>query len=330
GVGHAGGHGHADVAADTGELRYEVMFFLDGPDEGIGAFKQRWSEVGDSIVVVGGDGLWNCHIHCDDIGAAIEAALDHGRPSRIRVTDLLEQVEHLDHYDELGDVVTLLDPAAVTTATVAVGVGPGVRRIFESLGVKAVVMGGQTMNPSTAQLLQAVEQVPADQVVLLPNNKNIIPVAQQVDLQTDKVVRVVPTRSVAEGFAALLAYDPAAAAEDNLATMTEAAEAVVAGEVTQAVRDAAWSGGSIAEGQWLGIARDGIRAVADDLLGAVVTLLDELVTADHELVTVIVGADADEACTAAVEAWLAEQRPDVEVEVHDGGQPLYPYLVGIE
>src|SRR5205823_5394429 len=162
------------------------------------------------IVVVGGDGLWNCHIHTDDIGAAIEAALDCGRPRNIRVTDLVEQVEE-EAWVRGADPEAVPDVEVdVETAVVAVATGDGVRRIFHSLGVQRVVTGGQSMNPSTAQLLEAVESSPADQVVILPNNKNIVPVAEQVRDQTSKVVRVVPTRGIAEGCAALIAYDPEA------------------------------------------------------------------------------------------------------------------------
>ena len=153
----------------------------------------------------------------------------------------------------------------VTCAVVAVATGAGIRRIFHSLGVQGIVTGGQSMNPSTAELLEAVEQVPADQVVILPNNKNIIPVAEQVDAHTAKTVRVVPTKGITEGFAALVVYDPEADGSANAEEMAEAAAAVVAGEITQAVRDSSCDVGPIAEGDWLGIARDGIRAVEAEL-----------------------------------------------------------------
>ncbi|HKY64933.1 MAG TPA: DAK2 domain-containing protein, partial [Acidimicrobiales bacterium] len=176
------------------DLRYEVMYFLEAPDEAVPAFKDVWAGIGDSIVVVGGDGIWNCHIHTDDIGAAIEAAVDCGRPRQIRVTDLLEQVEEERWVREATDDAIVEVPPhvtePVTTAVVAVAAGDGIKRIFYSLGVQGIVAGGQSMNPSTADLLAAVEAVPADQVVILPNNKNIVPVAEQVDSQTTKTVRV--------------------------------------------------------------------------------------------------------------------------------------------
>lgn len=323
-------HGEGGGIAD---LRYEVMYLLEADDATIPAFKDVWAGIGDSIVVVGGDGLWNCHIHTDDIGAAVEAALDCGRPRNIRVTDLIEQVEEerwvRDAAPELvGSGVVETTP--VPTAVVAVCTGDGIRRIFHSLGVQGVVVGGQTMNPSTSQLLEVVEAVPADEVVILPNNKNIIAVARQVDEQTDKTVRVVPTRGVAEGFAALLAYDPQAPVDENAEAMEEAFAAVVTGEVTQAVRESTSDAGPIREGDYLGICGDGIKAVASSVAEAAVGLLDVLVGEDHEIVTVIEGEGATVGDTRHIRQWLEDNRPDVETEVHHGGQPLYPYYFGIE
>jgi hypothetical protein len=318
------GHGAVD------ELRYEVMYLLEAPDETVPVFKQVWAGIGDSIVVVGGDGLWNCHIHTGDIGAAVEAALDAGRPRNIRVTDLHEQVEEEAWVRRADPEPEMPAFPEVATAVVAVATGDGVRRIFHSLGVQQVVTGGQSMNPSTAQLLEAVEGAPAPEVVILPNNKNIIPVAEQVDELTEKTVRVLRTRSVTEGFAALLAYDPDAAVDANAGGMQEAADRVVAGEVAQAVRSSVFDGGPIAEGDWMGIDHDGIRVVDKELAAAATGLLDLLVTVDHEIVTLIEGDGSTAADTRKVTEWLAEHRPDVEVEVHHGGQPLYPYLIGIE
>jgi DAK2 domain fusion protein YloV len=334
--GHTGpGAGHGpDGSGEHGvsDLRYEVMYFLEAPDEAVPGFKDVWATVGDSIVVVGGDGLWNCHIHTDDIGAAIEAGIDIGRPRNIRVTDLLEQVEEERWVREAEPLPP--EPAAahepVPCAVVAVATGDGVRRIFYSLGVQGIVTGGQTMNPSTAQLLEAVEKAPADEVVILPNNKNIIPVAEQVGGQTSKRVYVVPTRGVAEGFASLLAYDPQASGEDNARAMADAAANVIAGEVTRAVRDSSCDLGPIAEGDYIGLSRDGIVAVAASLDDACTQLLDALVGDDHEIVTIIEGEGATAATTRHIELWLQDHRPNVTAEVHHGGQPLYPYLFGIE
>jgi uncharacterized protein len=327
-------HTADELHGDVSDLRYEVMYLLEAPDEAIPAFKDVWSGIGDSIVVVGGDGIWNCHIHTDDIGAAIEAALDAGRPCKIRVTDLMEQVEEERWVREAADSDLVEVPPhvtePVTTAVVAVAAGDGIKRIFYSLGVQGIVAGGQSMNPSTADLLAAVEAVPADQVVILPNNKNIIPVAEQVDANTSRTVKVVPTRGIAEGFAALMGYDPEAPADENAKEMASLSSNVVAGEVTQAVRDSTSQAGPIAEGDYLGIARDGIKAVEDSVAAAATRLLDALVTDDHEIVTIIEGEGATPGDTRTITEWLGEHRAGVSPEVHHGGQPLYPYLFGIE
>ena len=316
---------------DLAGLRYEVMYLLDAADEKIAAFREVWSGLGDSIVIVGGEGLYNCHIHTDDIGASIEAALDAGRPREIRVTDLDEQVieerwvREAPHDDEPID-----EGPAPRTAVVAVVVGEGIGRIFRSLGVRGFVQGGQTMNPSTNELADAVRATGSPEVVILPNNKNIRAAAEQVGALVDQRVRVVPTGSIVEGFAALLAYDPDATAELNEEAMTDSSANVTAGEVTQAVRDTDTDVGPVREGDWIGLGAKGVRAVAGSIAAASNALLADLVRPDHELVTIIEGEDASAANTRRITEFLADQYPALHVEIHHGGQPLYPYYFGIE
>jgi DAK2 domain fusion protein YloV len=333
-------HRHSSTPGelDVSEQRYEVMYFLDLVDERIRDFKEHWGAIGDSIVVVGGDGLWNCHVHTNDIGAAIEVALDlGGRPKSIRVSDLFEEVdeEHEKREAELASTALAAPVAeelpAVTTAVVAVCSGSGLVELFAQLGVQGVVTGGQTMNPSTAELLETVQRVNADQVVVLPNNKNIIPVAEQLDGLTAKTVVVVPTRSMPEALAALVVYDAERSADDNAVDMGEAAASVVTGEITRAVRASTSSVGPIVEGDWLGLVRgDGIVAVAPSIEGAAMALLDSIVGEAAELVTVVTGADADVGVTGQIVGWLSDHRGDVQIDVHHGDQPLYPYLFGVE
>ena len=323
------------------DLRYEVMFLLDAPDSSVDGFKQAWTEVGDSIVVVGGDGIFNCHIHTDDIGAAIEAGIAVGRPHRIQVTDLLDQAaEHSESFSAPAPPPTddggSSPPAPVAIAeadrcsVVAVGAGGGVEAILASMGVSRVVTGGQSMNPSTAELLAAVDSLRTGHVVVLPNNKNIIPVAEQVGGETERAVSVVPTRSVVEGIAGLLAFSADATAAHNAAAMATAAAAVTAAEVTQAVRDASSSAGPISAGDWLGIGPAGITTVEQDAAAAATALLSAIMDDDHELLTVLTGADADGTATEAIIRHVSERHPDLEVEVREGGQPLYPYYFGLE
>lgn len=329
---------HEDGTVDVSELRYEVMFLLDLEDAHASEFKQAWGSIGDSIVVVGGDGLYNCHIHTNDIGAAIEAPLLlGGRPKQIRVTDLFEEVseEHAAREAELGAPITSRTTTSslppVTCAVVAVASGDGLAELFGQLGVHGVISGGQTLNPSTAELLAAVERMNARQVVILPNNKNIIPVAKQIDALTTKEVRVVPTCSMPEALAALVSYDPEASAESNAREMTSAAESMATGEITQAVRDTNSDAGQVTEGDWIGIVRgDGIVSIAGTLVTSATQLLDHLIDDSRELLTIVTGEDATTANTDQISAWVSENHPDVAIEVHAGGQPLYPYLFGVE
>ena len=312
------------------DLRYEVMFLLDAPDDKIDGFKAAWAEVGDSIVVVGGDGIWNCHIHSDDIGASIDAAIDVGRPHKIRVTDLLEEVEEQEWVKQATAEASLADIEPCTTAVVSVSVGPGVAKVFGSLGVQHVVAGGQTMNPSTQELLAAVDALPAEGVVILPNNKNIIAVAEQVGAEANKPVAVVHSKSIIDGMAALVAYDPEADLEHNSAEMVDAIEEVVHGEVTKSIRDTTADGFEISAGDWLGLAQGKIASVTQDPVEAAVGVLDALVTDDHEIVTVVSGEEAQDAETLALVAQIELLYPDLEAEVHSGGQPLYPFIIGVE
>lgn len=329
---------HDDGTVDVSELRYEVMFLLNLDDTKASEFKSAWGSLGDSIVVVGGDGLYNCHIHTNDIGATIEAPLLlGGMPKNIRVTDLFEEVaeEHAAREAELGAPVQSrthspsLPP--VTCAVVAVASGDGIAELFGQLGVHGVISGGQTLNPSTAELLAAVERMNARQVIILPNNKNIIPVAQQIDALTTKDVRVVPTCSMPEALAALVFYDPEVSAETNARSMTDAAEAVATGEVTQAVRNTNTDAGQVTEGDWIGLVRgDGIVSIAGTVVGAATQLLDSLIDDSRELLTVITGVDALSSDTEQITAWVSQHRPSLAMEIHTGNQPLYPYLFGVE
>jgi len=315
---------------DIADLRYEVMYLLDADDSKMSAFREVWSGIGDSIVIVGGDGLYNCHIHTDDIGASIEAALDAGRPREIRVTDLSEQVIEERWVREGSDGQVEEATPAPATSVVAVVAGEGIGRIFRSLGVRVLVKGGQSMNPSTQDLVNAVIATGSDEVVLLPNNKNIRPVAEQVAALVDQHVTVVPTNSIVEGFAALLSYDPDASAVQNKESMTDSAQHVIAAEVTQAVRDTTTNAGQVRVGDWIGLSAEGVLSIADSIATASSKLLSALITNKHELLTIIEGDGATAANTRRITDFLEEEFPNIAVEVHHGGQPLYPYYFGIE
>ena len=340
----ARGEQSADV--DVSELRYEVMFLLNLEDAKRRDFMEAWGKIGDSIVVVGGDGLYNCHVHTNDIGAAIEAPIElGGKPFKIRVTDLFEEVaeEHAEREAAMVAGMTSDAPSApkrpsavaslpaVGCAVIAVCSGDGLAELFGQMGVQGVVTGGQTLNPSTAELLDAVNHMNSSQVVILPNNKNIIPVANQIDALTDKSVVVVPTCSMPEALAALVHYDPEGTAESNAQSMTSAISTVSTGEVTQAVRSTKTEAGQVNEGDWIGLVRgDGVVAIGDSAVKAATVLLDHIIGKSGELLTVIAGKDATARMVEDVVSYVSEQHPNVETEVHQGGQPLYPFLFGVE
>ncbi len=354
----ANGHGGRSIA----DLRYELMFLLDGEDGAGDRLRQVWQEHGDSVVVVGGDGRWNCHIHTDGIGPALEAGIALGRPHRIQITDLLEQAaeeecRHANAFTPLPEV------AEARVGLVAVASGPGIVDLFRTYGAQGIVVGGQTMNPSVGDLLKVVEAVPASAVVVLPNNRNIIPAAEELDALTKKRVYVVPTRSVPQGIAAVVGYSTSEGADSLVAGMAQAAAAVHTGEMTRAVRDATTPVGPIREGNWLGLVDGEVRIIrravpsrlaavgqllvrltlgrkraerlrgrsANSLLGkALVDLLGRVVTPSAEVVTLIAGAGAEQHVTEMARRWVERRRPGVKLDVVAGGQPLYPYLIGVE
>ena len=311
---------HDDMSSSA--TRYEVMYFLEAPDDLIPDFKKAWSEIGDSIVVVGGENIWNCHVHTNNIGAAVEAGISVGKPYEIRVTDLFEEIAD-NHYDH-----DIADP--VGCSVIAVANGSGIGEIFRSLGATRIVSGGQSMNPSTADLLEAAEATASEHVIILPNNSNIVAVAEQVNSQTSKTVRVVETHTVTEGFASLLGYDPEATSEKNQTGMSEASQMVESGEVTTAVRDSTSEVGEIKKGNFLGLQKGKVTVVAENIVEAATALLKKMIIDEHEIVTLISGEDSNEEETDEILAWINAEHEDLEVEVHEGGQPLYPYYIGIE
>ena len=319
-----------DAEPSIADLRYEVMYLLESDADDAGEqLRRAWAPLGESIVVVGGEGTWNCHIHTDEIGPAVEAGIALGRPHRIQVTDLLDQAAE-EAFHRTVEFEPLAEFAAAEVGIVTVAAGAGVVELFRDAGAQGVVVGGQTMNPSVRDVLAVVETVPAPTVVVLPNNKNIIPVAEQLDALTTKEVHVVPTRSIPEGLAAILAYLPGPDGKEIAAAMATAASGVIAGEVTQAVRDATTPAGSISEGDWLGLVGDDVTVIAEDPAAAGIGVLDAAVGPETEVVTILTGADADDGFTEQIVSHLRSECPHVEVDVVAGGQPLYPYLFGIE
>ncbi len=312
------------VAREAGsdEFSYEVQFLLrDTTEDAVERLKEQLSGLGDSLVVVGADGLFNVHVHVNDVGAAVEAGIDAGRPFRLTVTRFEEQVAQ-----EPGQ------PPARGRAVVAVAAGAGLAALLRAEGV-TVVDGGPTANPSTAELLAAVRATGAAEVVLLPNDSNVRAVAQAAAEQAQSAgvaVVVVPTRSVVQGLAAVCVADADRTFTEDVAAMTAAAEATRWAEVTTAVRDSTTGAGPCRAGDALGLASGDVVVVGADLLEVAEDLLHRLLQAGGELVTVVLGEQAGPGDGDRLAAYVATHHPAVEVQVLTGGQPHYPYLLGVE
>ena len=305
--------------AGSDAFAYEVQFLLrDTVDEDIRILKQQLRALGDSLVVVGAEGLYNVHVHVNDVGAALEAAVDAGRPFRISVT-------------RFSDKIASASPRG-GRAVVAVASGQGLATLFRDAGAD-VVEGGPSANPSTAELLDAIRRSGASEVVLLPNDGNIRAVATAAADQARRdglSVAVVPTRSVLQGLAAASVADADKAFDDDVATMGSAAGATRWAEVTTAVRDALTMVGPCAAGDVLGLLEGDIAVIGDDVEQVGRDLLHRMLEGGGELATVVVGAQSDLETGQRLADYLAGAHPAVEVLVLHGGQPHYPFLLGVE
>ncbi len=309
------------------DLRFEVMFSLEAPERQVEALRVVWAGLGDSIVVVGDGSVWRCHVHTNELAAAIQAGIDAGRVRDLSVSDLSEQVEEVA-WVQAAPRAPLANPPQ--TAVVAVGLGEGIARLFRSFGVAAIVAGGQGSNPSIGELSDAVLSTRSKRVIVLPNNANILATAKAMLSVVDAEVSVIPTVHVVQGFAALMAYDPESSLEENEARMAEAARRVRWGEVTRALRDGTTNAAQFHAGDAIGIAQDGIVASGTTPESALEALCEYLLGADGEILTVLVGDQADRSAAVECLERVQARHEGLEVEVLDGGQPLYPYLVGVE
>ena len=298
-------------------------------------FKTYLSSIGDSIVCVADDDVVKVHVHTNDPGLAIQKALTYGQLSRMKIDNMREEHnERVIQSEEAAAAKT--EPAkpaepAKEMGFIAVSVGEGMNEIFRGLGVDYVIEGGQTMNPSTEDMLTAIEKVNAENIFILPNNGNVILAATQAkSLVEDKKIFVIPSKTAPQGISAMVSFLADKSAEENEAMMTEALGYVKSGEVTYAVRDTSFEGKEIREGDIMGISDKGIQTVGQDIAEVTVKLADELVDEDSGLVSIYFGADATEEDAQAIADTIGEQHPDLDVEVHFGGQPVYYYLLSVE
>jgi hypothetical protein len=306
------------VHLELSRFRYCTSFFVEGDAVDPEELEAKFSELGDSLLVVGAHGAVKVHVHTDEPGQALSLASEVG---------VLEEIDIKNMHVQTAERTERLEREAAVTGAVAVCLGAGNRRLFESLGA-ACVEGGETMNPSTADIVAAIEALPEKDVVVLPNSKNVVMAAEQAAQAVDKSVRVVPTHTLQAGLGALVAYDPHRSAADNGAEMDAAAAAVRSGAVARASRSATIGAIEVEEGQFLGLV-DGEPVAAGPVLDPVAReVVERLLGESAEVLTILLG-DGAHGADELVEA-LRTAHPELEVEVHEGGQPHYPLLFGVE
>jgi DAK2 domain fusion protein YloV len=332
----------------SAEFEYEVQYLLGAEEAAVATLREQLARLGDSLVVVGtGKGLWNVHVHVNDIGAAIEAGVQAGRPNQITVTRFADQTDQpapaanaavpgggvrVATQVDAGRAVTAGTAPRSGVAVVAVAPGEGVADLFAAEGV-VVVDGGPTRNPSTAEVLAAIEDSAAAAVVVLPNSAATTGVANAAAEEARLAgieVAVVPTRSAVQGLAAVAVHDESRWFGDDVVAMAEAAAATRWGEITVAVRDALTMAGPCRAGDVLGLADGDVVLIGRSVAEVTRELIDRLLATSGELVTVVVGADAEEGLGALVEQHVGATHPTAEVTVYYGGQPHYPVLLGVE
>ena len=316
-----------------------IMLDKEFPMETELEVKAYLESIGDSIVVVADDDIVKIHVHTNDPGLAIQKALTFGSLTKIKIDNMREE-----HEEKLiKEAAKIAEEEAKKAAEakkaeprkemgfISVSIGEGVGEIFKGLGVDYLIEGGQTMNPSTEDMLNAIDNVNAEHIFILPNNKNIILAANQAQALTeDKVIHVIPTKTVPQGITAMINYLPDLSAEENVEAMEEAITTVKTGQVTYAVRDTKIDDKEIHEGNIMGIGDSGILAVGEDLEATTLEMFKELVDDMSEIISIYYGEEVDEAVANDLGEKVSEMFPDCDVEVHFGGQPIYYYVVSVE
>ncbi|WP_416150993.1 DAK2 domain-containing protein [Salipaludibacillus sp. HK11] len=298
-------------------------------------FRQHLDQYGDSLLVVADDDLLKIHIHVEYPGNVISAAQKFGSLVNVKIENMREQ--HTTILNEKGTEPTQPTKKATSKpiqkteyAVITVGMGTGIADLFRGLGVKKVIEGGQTMNPSTEDFVKAIEECQAEKIILLPNNSNIIMAANQAAEVSDLEVTVVPSKSVPQGLAAMLAFNPVQGLEENAEGMKEAMQEVKTGEVTYAVRDTSLNGVAIKKGDFMGIYEKTIISTGPSVQSVAKELIAKIVDDESEILTIIRGEDRTEAEAKELVQYIEEQHEEIEVEVHTGNQPLYSYILSIE
>ncbi|MFB0635903.1 DAK2 domain-containing protein [Bacillus rugosus] len=327
-------HKSAQSMMNTEDIEFgfctEVMVKLDQTkrefDEG--AFRQDLSQFGDSLLVIADESLAKVHIHAEEPGNVLNYAQHYGELIKIKIENMREQ--HTSIISQESKPADNKPSAKQPYGIVTVVMGEGISDLFKSIGASVVIEGGQTMNPSTEDIVEAVKSVNAETVFILPNNSNIIMAANQAASVMDEQVFVIPAKTVPQGMSALLAFNPDQEAEANEANMLSAIQQVKSGQVTYSVRDTHIDGKDIKKGDFMGILNGTIIGTAVDKLSAAKILLSEMIGEDDEIVTILYGEDASQEEAEELEAFLGEKYEEIEVEIHNGKQPLYSYIVSVE
>ncbi len=298
-------------------------------------FKEFLTSIGDSLVVVSDDEIVKVHVHTNHPGLAFEKGLEYGSLTSMKVDNMREEhkekVIHEQDRKKAAEQEAAKEEPKKPFGFLAVSVGEGLNDIFKDLGVDHIIEGGQTMNPSTEDVLDAISKVNAETVFVFPNNKNIILAANQAaEIEEEKQVIVIPTKTIPQGISALISFDETATAEANQAGMEDAITAVKSGQVTYAVRDTSIDGKEIKTGDYMGIDDAGIQAVGQDITEVVKDLIGAMADEDSELLSIYYGSDVEEEKANALVEAVQAAYPDFEVEAHAGGQPIYYYILSLE
>jgi DAK2 domain fusion protein YloV len=306
------------------DQRYEVMYLWAGENAALSDLRMSLEALGDSVVIVGGGGMYKVHVHTNQPDAAVVAGEDAARD--VRVVDLRREVAERCMAGE-ARAVQPSEPQA--TALVGVAEGDGVAAIFRSLGA-IVVLGGPDHTPAGGELMRAIGEGRADSVLILPNHPTVLDAAERAAQDSGEGARVIPTRSIVEGLTAAAAFNPVASPDENEREMLAAAAGCVSIEVVRASRDSETPAGRVRAGDWLGLVEGDVVALGADPAGVAAKLVSDRSTPDHEILTLLLGADPSEEEAGAVAAALREAAPELDLQVHRGGQPGHPYLIGLE
>ncbi|HCY6162051.1 TPA: fatty acid kinase catalytic subunit FakA [Staphylococcus aureus] len=290
-------------------------------------FRQDMSQFGDSLLVINDEEIVKVHVHTEYPGKVFNYGQQYGELIKLKVENMREQ-----HREVIRKEQHTAKPKmeTVETAIITISMGEGISEIFKSMGATHIISGGQTMNPSTEDIVKVIEQSKCKRAIILPNNKNILMASEQAASIVDAEAVVIPTKSIPQGISALFQYDVDATLEENKAQMADSVNNVKSGSLTYAVRDTKIDGVEIKKDALMGLIEDKIVSSKSDQLTTVTELLNEMLAEDSEILTVIIGQDAEQAVTDNMINWIEERYPDVEVEVHEGGQPIYQYFFSVE